>query len=157
MGRIMNEYTYKVTGFTLIELMVTIAIIGTLAGIATPMYINYIEKAKIARCTTEMKMIERAITIYFFDVESYPSSLSDIGMDSILDPWGNPYEYLNIETAKGKGKLRKDHSLVPINSDFDLYSKGPDGKSQSPLTANASRDDIIRANNGQFFGVASDY
>lgn len=53
--------------------------------------------------------------------------------------------------------MRKDHSLVPINSDYDLYSMGPDGKSQAPLTANASRDDIIRANNGAFYGKASNY
>jgi len=46
---------------------------------------------------------------------------------------------------------------VPINSDFDLWSMGPDGKSVPPLTAKASRDDIVRANDGTFYGWASDY
>lgn len=46
---------------------------------------------------------------------------------------------------------------MPINSDYDLYSKGKDGKSQKPLTAAASRDDIVRAGNGAFVGLASDY
>ena len=55
------------------------------------------------------------------------------------------------------GKKRKDKSLHPLNSDYDLYSMGPDGRSVSPLTAKASRDDIIRANNGGFIGVAEDY
>ena len=55
------------------------------------------------------------------------------------------------------GQARKDHFLVPLNSDYDLYSKGPDGKSSPPLTAEASRDDIIRANDGAYFGLASDY
>ena len=55
------------------------------------------------------------------------------------------------------GQLRKDKNLVPINTDYDLYSKGPDGKSVTPLTANSSRDDIIRANNGAYVGEAEDY
>ena len=47
--------------------------------------------------------------------------------------------------------------MVPINSDFDLYSMGKDGKSQTPLTAKASHDDIIFANNGEYVGRASEY
>jgi general secretion pathway protein G len=46
---------------------------------------------------------------------------------------------------------------VPINTDFDLYSMGPDGRSAPPLTASDSRDDIVRANNGRFVGIAADY
>jgi general secretion pathway protein G len=55
------------------------------------------------------------------------------------------------------GQARKDHSLVPINSDFDLFSAGPDGKSTGPLTARASRDDIVRGSDGAFVGRARDY
>ena len=73
------------------------------------------------------------------------------------DPWGNDYQYLNIAKEKGKGKLRKDKNLVPINSDFDLYSMGPDGSSVAPLTARASRDDIVRANDGGFVGLAGNF
>ena len=66
------------------------------------------------------------------------------------DPWGNTYQYLNIEDAdtKGKGTLPKDKNLLPINSDFDLFSNGPDDQSVAPLTAKASRDDIVRVNDG---------
>ncbi len=53
--------------------------------------------------------------------------------------------------------MRKDKFLVPINTDFDLYSMGEDGKSVPPLTAKASRDDIIRANDGGYIGPASGY
>jgi general secretion pathway protein G len=53
--------------------------------------------------------------------------------------------------------MRKDRFLVPINSDYDLYSMGKDGKSSSPLTSKNGRDDIIRANDGAFIGLASDY
>jgi general secretion pathway protein G len=55
------------------------------------------------------------------------------------------------------GLQRKDLALVPINTDFDLYSKGRDGATQPPLTAASSRDDIVRANDGQFIGLASGY
>jgi general secretion pathway protein G len=44
-----------------------------------------------------------------------------------------------------------------LNSDYDLYSMGEDGESVPPLTAKQSRDDIIRANNGGFIGLAADY
>lgn len=55
------------------------------------------------------------------------------------------------------GEVRKDRFQVPINSDFDLYSSGPDGQSRGPLSAPVSRDDILRANDGAFYGVAEDF
>jgi general secretion pathway protein G len=64
---------------------------------------------------------------------------------------------LNFATVHGTGQMRKDRFLVPINSTYDLYSKGKDGRSVMGLTANDSRDDIIRANDGAFIGLASDY
>jgi general secretion pathway protein G len=55
------------------------------------------------------------------------------------------------------GGARKDRRLVPINSDYDLYSVGKDGQSSPPLTAGQSQDDIIRASDGGFVGPASTY
>jgi general secretion pathway protein G len=89
-------------------------------------------------------------------------------MDKVLDPWGRPYNYLNIQGSaeakeeKGKGKgtpgnARKDHSLIPINSDFDLFSVGKDGKSTPALTSVWSQDDLVRANNGGYIGLVSNY
>jgi len=52
----------------------------------------------------------------------------------------NPYGYLKLGDKKAHGHARKNHSLVPINTDFDLYSTGPDGRSSPPLTAKHSRD-----------------
>jgi general secretion pathway protein G len=88
---------------------------------------------------------------------SLPDSLTDINYANYLDPYGNPYQYLNIQTSKGKRKCRKDKFVVPINTDYDLYSMGKDGQSQSPLTAKDSRDDIIRANDGAYIGPAYGY
>ena len=88
----------------------------------------------------------------------YSELLNHVNVSSIMeDSWGNPYQYLNFETATGQGQMRKNHMMVPINEDFDLYSMGKDGKSQSPLTAKASRDDIVRGSSGKYIGIASEY
>ena len=103
-------------------------------------------------------MVMSAIIANFYqDARAYPDSLADAGLGGMRDPWGNPYGYLNLGDRNARGHARKDHSLVPINTDFDLYSMGPDGRSAPPLTAQHSRDDIVRANDGAFIGVAADY
>jgi general secretion pathway protein G len=88
-----------------------------------------------------------------------PPSLADITLAGLRDPWGNAYRYLNFSSGEPdiNGKIRKDHNLHPINSEFDLYSTGPDGDSKAPLTAAASRDDILWARDGAFIGVATDF
>ncbi|MFP8965398.1 type II secretion system protein [Pokkaliibacter sp. CJK22405] len=149
---------WRQLGLTLLELVITVAIVSILAGIAMLQYKNYREQADIDQATQDLRLLSLQIVSYSFDNNgNFPASLSDINQQNYLDPWGNPYAYLNIQTTTNRGKVRKDHNLVPINSDFDLYSTGPDGQSSSPLTASASQDDIIRANNGQFYGPADEY
>ena len=155
--------------FTLPEVMIAIAIIGVLASIAVASYIKYKEKARIELAITEMKIIEEKISRLVTDNGELPEDLSQIGLDNIIDHWGRPYSYLKIfghdeaKADKGKkddnskkGKPRKDHSLHSINTDFDLYSVGKDGKSAVPLTAKISQDDIVRAKNGNCFGLVSE-
>jgi general secretion pathway protein G len=137
--------------------MIVTAIIGTLSAIAVPSYIGYRQRAFDLNAILEIKQIEKEISLFQIDTGDLPDSLADIGLDTLSDPWGNPYQYLNFDTVKGKGKMRKDHNLVPVNTDYDLYSMGPDGASSSPFTAKSSRDDIVRANNGQYIGPVSDY
>ena len=146
-------------GFTLIEAMIVVAIIGILAGIAFPAFSAYRERAQVAVCIAGIRVIEKAVISFNLDESAYPDSLADVGLADMLDPWGNPYQYLRIDGAGKKvtGKARKDHFMVHINTDFDLYSMGPDGQSKSPLVAPVSRDDIIRANDGLFVGRASLY
>ncbi len=145
----------RALGVTLLELLITVTLIGVLSAVAVPSYQAYMQRAKIAAAKKDILEISLKLERYITFKHVYPASLAELG-DTRLDPWGAPYRYLSMEGAN-VGQKRKDKSLHPLNSDYDLYSMGPDGQSQTPLTAQASRDDIIRANNGGFIGVAEDY
>jgi general secretion pathway protein G len=147
-------------GFTLFELMLTGAVCALLIAIATPSYRSIIERQKVGQCVRDLAMIagriEKYRTMHGFKP---PMSLGELGAAPPKDPWGFDYRYLNFAAdAPGvKGQIRKDHNLHPLNSEFDLYSVGPDGESRAPLTAKASRDDVIWARDGAFVGIARDY
>lgn len=147
----------RARGLTLIEIVVVVAIVAVLATIALPAYRGYRERVLVDQARKDIVIMSTAAAQFWHDARAYPDDLAQIGLAGKLDPWGRPYQYLNLEDPRNRGQARKDHSLVPINSDFDLYSMGPDGQSSPPLTARASRDDIVRANNGSFVGVAADY
>jgi general secretion pathway protein G len=115
------------------------------------------EYAKTAKAVADIHALGNDIQAYEFTKDKFPDTLGDIGYGGRLDPWGNPYQYLNFANVNGNGKMRKDRFLVPINTNFDLYSMGKDGQSVSPLTAKASHDDVIWANDGSFVGLASDF
>jgi general secretion pathway protein G len=145
---------------TLVELLIVMAMVGTLMAIGVPAYTNYIDKAKSSQAIEDIRFIEAAIKMYRTDNGTFPETLDQVPSTKLLDPWHHPYQYLKIEGKDKneiKGKWRKDHFNVPVNSDFDLYSMGKDGKSKSPFTAQASRDDIVRANDGAYVGLVSDY
>jgi len=158
-GYSLQNMTDDKSGFTVLELLIVIAMIGILATIANLALSNYREKAKVAICIVDMRLLGVDIASYKADHDTFPIDLAALNHPPLLDPWGHPYQYLNIADAdlKGKGALRKYKGLVPINTDYDLSSMGPDGDTRPPLTAKASRDDIIRANDGAYFGPASDY
>lgn len=136
--------------------MVVVAILGVATAISIPIYSAYKLKLNNAIAVKDIINIQVAIESFNQASDVYPNSLADVNMNLLLDPWGAPYEYLDLDGVP-IGQMRKDQALVPINSDYDLYSKGPDGLSVMPLTAAHSRDDIVRGNNGGFIGVAEDY
>jgi general secretion pathway protein G len=143
-------------GFTIIELLITMAIMVILATLAQLTFSSYRESAQVARAVSEILIIQNEIIGFQVDQDRLPADLAEIHWDLHKDPWGNPYQYTNFETVP-KGFWRKDKFLVPINSTFDLWSMGPDGQSLATLTSPVSKDDIIRANDGSFIGRASLY
>ncbi|MBX3607987.1 MAG: prepilin-type N-terminal cleavage/methylation domain-containing protein [Piscinibacter sp.] len=142
-------------GMTLIELVITVAIVALIAAIAGPSYSRHVNRGRVAQATADIKRIEMSMERFMTDRGRFPTNLAEAGI-TLTDPWGNPYRYLNM-TGASVGQVRKDHSLHPLNTDYDLYSMGADGRTASPLTAQASRDDIVRARNGSYVGLASNY
>jgi general secretion pathway protein G len=147
-------------GFTLLEVMFVVAIVGLLATIATPNFIRYRYHARIVRVIADMKTIEKGIVNYLADHGDLPDALSDAGFGHLRDPWGNPYQYLRLDgnTDPGvKGDRRRDKNANPVNSDFDLYSMGRNGITTAQFSAKQARDDIVRANDGGYWGLAGDH
>ncbi len=145
-------------GLTLIEVILVVAIIALTTMISVPVYTKYRNQAEIDRSIADIQKIDSLIVRHQLNnYGTLPDSLNDIGSGPWIDPWDNEYQYLNHAIAKGKGKLRKDKNLVSLNSVYDLYSMGKDGRSVLPLTAKHSRDDIVRANKGGLIRLESDY
>lgn len=143
-------------GFTIVELMIALAVVGVLSMVAVPAYQDYSKRVEAGDAEKDLIVLQLAIDDFELTNGNLPNTLADVGMGGMMDPWGNPYVYGNHAIIP-PGHRRKDHALVPINSDYDLYSKGEDGASVPPLTGNPSKDDIIRGSDGAFMGLATDY
>lgn len=147
-------------GWTLIELLLVLGIVGILSSLSIIKIQDMIEHARVAKAIGDIEAIQVELIGFYAGDDSLPSSLAGIDRDSYLDPWGNPYMYFKYPPANRGGNVagaRMDRFLHPLNSDFDLYSMGKDGQSQTPITARASQDDIIRANDGGFIGLAAQF
>jgi len=143
-------------GFTLVEMAVAVLVSALLASIAVPSYQAIVEGLKIKRAITDIHSMSLQIERWHTNTFDYPDSLAAASLDGLKDPWGNSYRYLKISTAT-TGQVRRDRNLRPINNDFDLYSNGKDGLTQTQLQGRKARDDIVRANNGGYVGLAKDY
>lgn len=143
----------------MVELVVTMAIISTLAGIAVPLYFDTTERARIIKAIADIRVLDGELGVFEVNTGRPPDSLDEIGRGALRDPWSNRYEFLNYAglARRDRNRIRKDRFLKPLNSTYDLYSKGKDGDSQAALSARTSRDDVIRANDGGYIGLASDY
>lgn len=120
-------------GFTLIEIMVVVVIIGLLAAVILPNVFGNVAKAQIAKAKSDIQAIETGLTMYKLDNFKYPST--DDGLAALAqrpndptvrnwrdggylkrvspDPWGNPYQYVFPGTR---------------GQEYDLYSFGADGQ-----------------------------
>ncbi|BAU56581.1 general secretion pathway protein G [Halorhodospira halochloris] len=119
------------SGFTLIEIMVVVVILGILAGIVVPRIMDRPDSARVEAAKQDIRSIESALNLYRLDNNHYPST--DQGLEALVeeptgspeprnwqgyldrvptDPWGNEYQYLN------PGE----------HGDIDIYSLGADGE-----------------------------
>lgn len=146
--------------FTLVELLVTIVVVAALAMLAVPAYQRAVERAYVAQAVRDIGEIAIALERRRTTSGSYPASLGELS-DALpqRDPWKRPYRYLPIDVVPRPptGAVRRDKNLNPLNRDFDLYSVGKDGRTQTQLTGARARDDIVRAGNGSFIGKAEDH
>ena len=120
----------RASGFTLLELLVVVAIIGLLVGFVAPRYFGQIGKSEVATTKAQIDALEKALDQYRLDTGHYPST--EAGLNALaqrpqntpkwngpylkkavpLDAWGKPYAY------KSPGE----------SSDFDIVSYGKDGQ-----------------------------
>lgn len=118
-------------GFTLIEIMVVVVIIGLLAAFVAPNLIGNIDRAAVTRAKADIRTIDNALNLYRLDNFRYPTT--DEGLQALVtspgesaapnwkqylrslssDPWNNPYQYI----SPGRN-----------NTDYDIYSFGADGQ-----------------------------
>ena len=118
-------------GFTLVELLVVLVILGLIAGFAAPRVMQYLGSAKSDAATIQLEKLAAVLDLYRLDVGRYPSDQEGLNAlveppadapswngpylrkaDAIIDPWGTPYGYRQPGT----------------NGPFDLYSLGADGR-----------------------------
>ncbi|MBL6938837.1 MAG: type II secretion system major pseudopilin GspG [Alphaproteobacteria bacterium] len=119
-------------GYTLVELLVVLAILGLLATIATTQVLRYFASAKMSTAHAQIESLSSALDLYKLDVGHYPTSQEGLAAlktkpataenwngpyvkpaTNLNDPWGHPFLY----AAPGK------------HGEFDLSSNGPDGES----------------------------
>ncbi len=118
----------KERGYTLMELLVVLAILGLLTAIATPYVLHYLETAKVKTARTEIANIGAGLDMFKADVGRYPTTQEGLGallkapdgvenwdgpyikkLDTFADPWGHPYKYI----SPGQ------------HSEYDIFSYGP--------------------------------
>lgn len=178
---------HRQMGLTLMELLIVVAIIGILSGTAIPFYFGQVEKARNIKAIAELEKLQLEIANFALNHNRLPDTLKELRSTDQNDPWGSAYRYLNFaaieedsEAAeespepdkRGKGKAigkdkkssieaadarRLDLYNTPLNTDYDLYSCGKDGKSAASITDQQSEDDIVRGHDGGYIGRASDY
>jgi general secretion pathway protein G len=157
-GRLQIDHVFRAcTGFTLLELMFVVALVGILTMLAVGQFSGYIERTKVATARADIMVISVEIQRFQnMHDGKFPATLADIGRTQFLDPWERPYHYVDL-TGKSRGKARKDKRLNPLNSDYDLFSAGRNGIFKSQISQKDSLDDVIRARDGAFVDLASKF
>jgi len=244
-------------GFTLLELLIVVAVLAVVGAIGVPQYVAALRTARVGKARQELVILAEAIDSYADSNGRLPLTLYQVGFGGRSDPWGIPYCFLNYKDdcgdglewaiaagivdpaaivgssatagaaskgrflswerpqgqGQGQGVLqaldnvtrneaserarevlaslarrtteaeaesltdamlqapamtffagvptettrRRDRYMFPLNTDYDLFSLGPDGRTAASLGEPVGQDDVLRANNGGFFGTAAEY
>ena len=128
----MKIATNKQQGFTLIEVMVVVVILGILAAVVVPRIMDNPDKARITKAKQDIRAIESALDLYRLDNFNYPTT--DQGLDALISA---PSDLATSENYKQGGYIRKLPNdpwgsaylyLSPgEHSELDIYSLGSDG------------------------------
>jgi general secretion pathway protein G len=137
------------------EIAAVAATLAIAASFAVPAFHGYVERARVARAVSDIGTLSLQLYRHQQRTSALPASLVEAGLNAV-DPWGRPYVYRRAADVS-RARLRKDKMLAPLNTDFDLYSLGPDGESALALPAPQSRDDVVRAGDGAYIGLAANY
>ncbi|MGB8818469.1 MAG: type II secretion system major pseudopilin GspG [Rhizobiaceae bacterium] len=119
-------------GFTLVELLVVLAIIGLVAGIAAPQVLRYLGTAKVNATQTQMANIASALDLYFLDAGAYPPQ--DAGLAALVTApsgvsgWNGPYLKPGAALLDGWGKAYAYSASA--DQGVSVLSYGRDGKPQ---------------------------
>lgn len=121
------------SGFTLIEIMVVVVILGILAAIVVPKVMDRPEAARVVKASADIRALEASLKLYKLDNYKYPST--EQGLEALVSkPAGYP-EPANWKQGGYIDKLPKDpwgreyQYLSPgVHGDFDLYALGADGR-----------------------------
>jgi len=154
--RHLEDYSFLHRVFTLVEILLVIAIFFIMFVLLLKNLGNILTRAKNLRAGIELRGVQQVVDLYKEDYKTLPPDLVILKLNKISDPWGTAYQYQCYDLIP-PGKRRKDRNLNPLNSAYDLWSNGRDQKTSAQINAFYARDDIIRANDGGFIGVASEY
>lgn len=120
-------------GFTIIELIIAMAIIAILAGVVVPNFFSYVGKARIQSSREVIHALEGAITVYNAHTGQFPTRLQDLvkkPADKALEKkWQGPY-LKQKEISTDPWGARYVYQVTPqAEHPYELYSYGPNGKS----------------------------
>jgi len=143
------------TGFTFAETLIATALLAVGADAIVGGISGQLERTRIEQAKQEISRIESAVEAYRARHHELPGSLIELGSAVPLDPWGHAYEYVNFDARGTVGQ--RNYNGLPVNSEYDLYSLGPDGRTDADLWSETARDDIVRARDGSFVGSAAEF